>query len=183
MLKQSLSALAVVTLLAACASISGKPEATATLAARSGSMVAGTVSFTEVSDGLKIRATITGLKPGAHGFHIHEAGDCSAPDASSAKGFSFTPAVTMATQVAGFGSTIFLVLAKHTGDDTGLATYKNNSPVGGNVMIYHPLPTFTHSTYGRKIALSSVNTDTYDAAKTSNISIYGDGLRHTGALH
>mgnify|MGYP002137257784 CR=1 FL=1 len=38
-------------------------------------------------------------------------------DASSAKGFSFAPAVTMATQVAGFGSTIFLVLAKHAGDD------------------------------------------------------------------
>lgn len=100
-------------------------------------------------------------------------------DASSAKGFSFTPAITMATQVAGFGSTMFLVLAKHTGDDAGLASYKNNTPVGGNVMIYHPVPVFTSQANGRKIALSSVNTDTYDAAKTSSISIYGDGLRHT----
>lgn len=102
-------------------------------------------------------------------------------DASSAKGFSFTPAISMATQVAGFGSTMFLVLAKHAGDDAGLASYKNNTPVGGNVMIYHPVPVFTSQTNGRKIALSSVNTDTYDAAKTSSISIYGDGLRHTVA--
>ena len=122
-----------------------------------------------------VDAGVTFIDDATNGKVLRTAG----ADASSAKGFSFTPAVTMATQVAGFGSTIFLVLAKHAGDDGGLANYKNNSPVGGNVMIYHPLPTFTHSTYGRKIALSSVNTDTYDAAKTSNISIYGDGQRHT----
>jgi Cu-Zn family superoxide dismutase len=31
-------------------------------------------------------ATLEGLPPGEHGFHVHENGDCSAPDASSAGG-------------------------------------------------------------------------------------------------
>jgi hypothetical protein len=101
-------------------------------------------------------------------------------DASAAnKGFSFTPAISYATQAVGFASTMFLVLAKHSGDDNGLATYKNNVPTGGNVVINYPVPSFTNSTYGRKIALSAVNTDIYNAGLTSNTSIYGDGLRHT----
>jgi Cu-Zn family superoxide dismutase len=29
---------------------------------------------------------VTGLAPGSHGFHIHEKGDCSAPDGTSAGG-------------------------------------------------------------------------------------------------
>ena len=78
-------------LLAACASIPEQPAATATLSARSGSNVSGSVGFAETSGGLKIRAKVAGLAPGAHGFHIHEAGDCSAPDAASAKGH-FNPA-------------------------------------------------------------------------------------------
>jgi Cu-Zn family superoxide dismutase len=31
-------------------------------------------------------ANLQGLDPGTHGFHIHEYGDCSAPDAESAGG-------------------------------------------------------------------------------------------------
>jgi Cu-Zn family superoxide dismutase len=44
-----------------------------------------------VGDKLRVQARIAGLTPGEHGFHVHEAGDCSAPDASSAKGH-FNPA-------------------------------------------------------------------------------------------
>ena len=48
--------------------------------------VKGTVEFKEVPDGVEVTADIEGLKKGNHGFHIHEKGDCSAPDASSAGG-------------------------------------------------------------------------------------------------
>lgn len=75
-----------VVLLGACATPTAGPMAGADLQARSGSMVAGKVSFTESNGRLRVEAQVSGLTPGEHGFHVHEAGDCSAPDASSAKG-------------------------------------------------------------------------------------------------
>lgn len=61
-------------------------QAQAKLQARSGSMVAGLVSLMGVGERLVVEARVSGLTPGEHGFHVHESGDCSAPDASSAKG-------------------------------------------------------------------------------------------------
>src|SRR5436305_7192569 len=55
-----------------------------------GNKVSGTVTFTPVTDGVQIHAEIAGLTPGKHGFHVHEFGDCSAADASSA-GAHFNP--------------------------------------------------------------------------------------------
>ena len=52
--------------------------------------VRGTVNFSEAKDGVRVMAHITGLTPGQHGFHVHEKGDCSAPDATSA-GPHFNP--------------------------------------------------------------------------------------------
>lgn len=82
--------------LAACASTAPvhDPEpdvlpasrATAVLAPASGSLVSGTLTFTTMGDGVHVGGEIGGLKPGAHGFHVHEHGDCSAADASSAGG-------------------------------------------------------------------------------------------------
>jgi len=60
--------------------------AEATLDPKSGSKMAGTVLFNHGPKGLQVIASITGGTPGKHGFHIHEKGDCSAPDASSAGG-------------------------------------------------------------------------------------------------
>jgi Cu-Zn family superoxide dismutase len=51
-----------------------------------GSTVHGIVTFTKVTDGIQVVADVEGLTPGEHGFHIHEYGDCSAPDGSSAGG-------------------------------------------------------------------------------------------------
>jgi Cu-Zn family superoxide dismutase len=48
--------------------------------------VTGTVTFSKVELGVKVVADIKGLTPGAHGFHIHQFGDCSAPNADSAGG-------------------------------------------------------------------------------------------------
>src|SRR4051812_22027170 len=53
--------------------------------------VHGTVNFTQEPEGVRVLATIEGLSPGLHGFHIHEKGDCSASDGSSA-GSHFNPA-------------------------------------------------------------------------------------------
>lgn len=51
-----------------------------------GNNVKGTVRFVEIPPNVHIIADVTGLTPGEHGFHIHEKGDCSAPDASTAGG-------------------------------------------------------------------------------------------------
>lgn len=59
-------------------------EAKAEVHSSSGSKVKGVVTFTQVDGGVKIVADFEGLTPGKHGFHIHEKGDCSAADASSA---------------------------------------------------------------------------------------------------
>src|SRR5579862_6599705 len=61
-------------------------KAVAVLSPTKGNSVAGEVTFTKVDGGIKIVADVTGLTPGEHGFHIHEFGDCSAPDGTSAGG-------------------------------------------------------------------------------------------------
>ena len=61
-------------------------KAVAVLHAASGSKVTGTVTFTKTDEGVRVVADVEGLAPGEHGFHIHEFGDCSAPDATSAGG-------------------------------------------------------------------------------------------------
>jgi len=60
--------------------------ATATLEPKSGSKVKGEVTFTQDGSGVRATGEITGLTAGRHGFHLHEKGDCSAPDAESAGG-------------------------------------------------------------------------------------------------
>jgi superoxide dismutase, Cu-Zn family len=61
-------------------------KAVAVLSSTTGHNVSGTVTFAKVEGGVKIVADVAGLTPGKHGFHIHEFGDCSAPDAMSAGG-------------------------------------------------------------------------------------------------
>src|SRR5207248_9675017 len=65
-------------------------RANAKLESKSGSQVTGTVTFTKTGDEVRVVADFQNLKPGKHGFHIHEKGDCSAPDAMSA-GPHFNP--------------------------------------------------------------------------------------------
>jgi len=48
--------------------------------------VKGLITFTQTEEGVKVVAHLEGLAPGTHGFHVHEFGDCSAPDFMSAGG-------------------------------------------------------------------------------------------------
>lgn len=78
-------------LLPACSNMSSlftrNPSATAVLAPTKGNSVSGTVNFTQKGEVVLVEAKITGLAAnGTHGFHIHEKGNCSAADASSAGG-------------------------------------------------------------------------------------------------
>jgi Cu-Zn family superoxide dismutase len=65
--------------------------ARADIAPASGSEVTGTATFTQEGDQVAVRIEAKNLTPGKHGVHVHEKGDCSAPDATSA-GPHFNPA-------------------------------------------------------------------------------------------
>lgn len=66
-------------------------SASAELAPTEGNAAAGTLTLTAEADGVRITGSLAGVDPGGtHGFHVHETGDCSAPDASSA-GPHFNP--------------------------------------------------------------------------------------------
>ncbi len=56
------------------------------LAAKSGSKLGGKATFSEVDGGVKVIIQVTGAPPGKVATHVHETGDCSAPDAKSAGG-------------------------------------------------------------------------------------------------
>ena len=82
-------------LLAGCSSVDlgpSEPTAVANLRPTAGSQVQGTARFTERAGGVRVAGEVRGLRPHTeHGFHVHEKGDCSAPDATSAGGH-FNPA-------------------------------------------------------------------------------------------
>ena len=62
-------------------------QASASLAPTQGNTAQGNVTFRqEAAGGIRVIAEVSGLTPGSHGFHVHETGDCSAPDATSAGG-------------------------------------------------------------------------------------------------
>jgi Cu-Zn family superoxide dismutase len=61
-------------------------NAIAVLQSTKGSEVKGTVRFTKTGEGIKVEGEVTGLTPGKHGFHVHQFGDTTAPDGTSAGG-------------------------------------------------------------------------------------------------
>ncbi|HSI56782.1 MAG TPA: superoxide dismutase family protein [Ideonella sp.] len=76
--------------LAACSTPAPKApalRASAAVAPTQGQTVSGTVSFSETGDHVAVRVQLAGLAPNSeHGFHLHEKGDCSAPDGMSTGG-------------------------------------------------------------------------------------------------
>jgi len=102
------------------ATIYDEPSAIAVLAGTEGSPVRGMVTFVRKGGATLVNANITGFKPNStHGMHIHENGDCSARDASSA-GAHFNP--TSAEHGAP-------TAAKHHGGDLGNVTADSKGQV------------------------------------------------------
>lgn len=62
-------------------------RAVAEMAPTEGNSVSGTVVFTQQEESLSVSVELTGFEAGStHGIHVHETGDCSAPDGTSAGG-------------------------------------------------------------------------------------------------
>jgi Cu-Zn family superoxide dismutase len=80
--------LALVVFASGCQYFRGAPgSAVAELKPTSGHTAAGQVTFLQIAERVRVQAYVTGLPAGTeHGVHVHEVGDCSAPDAASAKG-------------------------------------------------------------------------------------------------
>lgn len=79
----------VVALMASCTTAK-----TYSVMARSNTNTAGTAKFSEMNGRVMMMLNVRNLTPGSHGVHIHEFGDCSAPNAESAGGH-WNPAMDM----------------------------------------------------------------------------------------
>ncbi|PIW69672.1 MAG: superoxide dismutase family protein [Ignavibacteriales bacterium CG12_big_fil_rev_8_21_14_0_65_30_8] len=103
----------------------------------------GLIIFSKVENGIKVVANIQGLKPGKHGFHIHEYGDCSAVDGKSAGGH-FNP------DNVNHGGPMDKI--RHAGDLGNIV-----ADVNGNAKLEFTAPTLTfwgqHSIIGRAVII------------------------------
>ncbi len=76
----------------------------------------------QVKNGVRVVGRIEGLAPNSvHGFHIHENGDCSAPDASSA-GEHFNPTKEPHGALGRTDTSHLGDLGNISADETGVAT-------------------------------------------------------------
>ena len=91
-----------------------------------GNEAQGTVEFTQETGGVRVVANLTGLTEGDHGFHIHEKGDCSAADGTSAGGH-FNPEGT-AHGAPDAAERHVGDLGNITADASGQATYQPRHP-------------------------------------------------------
>lgn len=92
-------------------------QAVANLGSASASLVSGKLTLVPVAGGVRVTGEVGGLSPGStHGFHVHEKGDCSAVDASSAGGH-FNPFGTPHGQVG--------THAHHAGDTNNIVADAN----------------------------------------------------------
>ncbi|MEO8304347.1 MAG: superoxide dismutase family protein [Betaproteobacteria bacterium] len=86
-MRHALGMVAIGAFVAGCATTAPSgPSAVAVLAPTAGNATKGTVTFTQKGDKVLVVASVSGLTPGQHGFHIHEKGDCSSTDGMSAGG-------------------------------------------------------------------------------------------------
>jgi superoxide dismutase, Cu-Zn family len=84
---EKISMLVLIPVVALCFSCTTKKNmAKAEIQSASGSNVTGEATFEETNSGVKMTLTLSGATPGTHAVHLHQSGDCSAPDATSAGG-------------------------------------------------------------------------------------------------
>lgn len=87
----SLAAIAAGVLLSGCGGMALRtPAAMANLSGSPGSQASGSIQFEQRGDRVLVDARISGLTPGPHGVHIHQKGNCTAANGSSA-GPHFNP--------------------------------------------------------------------------------------------
>jgi len=135
-------------------------QAEVKLASASGSLVSGKLVLRPMGDGVHISGEVGGLKPGdVRGFHIHEKGDCSAADASSAGGH-FNPG-GQAHGRAGQG-------AHHAGDtDNIVADAKGVAKIDAHVTGVTLGGGAANDIAGRAIIVHA-NADDYSSQPTGN---------------
>ena len=64
----------------------GSDVARATIEGKSGSELSGYATFKKVRGGVLVEISVENASPGWHAVHVHEKGDCSAEDGTSAGG-------------------------------------------------------------------------------------------------
>jgi superoxide dismutase, Cu-Zn family len=146
--------------LAGCAMMQpAGPSATAKLEPTKGNKASGTATFTQDGNKVRLVANISGLNPGQqHGFHVHEAGDCSSGDGMSTKGH-FNPANKPHAH--------FSMAERHTGDMPAL-----QADAGGNAKLDTTLDLMTveagpNSVVGRGLIVHAAPDD-YKTQPTGN---------------
>ncbi|MCB0360413.1 MAG: superoxide dismutase family protein, partial [Bdellovibrionales bacterium] len=119
--------------------------AVASIHPTAGNTASGVATFIEHGDRVLVRARVTGLPPGEKlGFHIHQFGDCTAPDGTSAGGH-FAPhdsphagPEAEKRHVGDLGN--LEVNAKGVGEyereDSHIALHGENSIIGRGVIIH-----------------------------------------------
>lgn len=145
--RSALLTVALAALLAGCNNMQVRTASgTAKLAPTRGNSVTGEVHFQQKGERVLIKAKITGLTPGLHGFHIHEKGDCSAPDAASAGGH-FNPTGSSHGGASGterHTGDLGNLIADHTGtahyhgeiEGISLATSATDSIIGRAIVVH-----------------------------------------------
>ena len=126
-------------------------KARANMEPRSGSDVGGVVMFTQQtgSDSIEVTVRLAGLPAGKHGFHIHEVGDCSAADASSAGGH-FNPEGTAHGAPAS---------EQHHVGDLGNLEARENQTLETSLTFEHLSFTGEHSILGRAVVVHAGEDD------------------------
>lgn len=132
-------------------------KAVCVLYATQGNTANGTVTFTRTAKGIKVVVDVQGLSKGKHGFHIHEFGDCSAPDGISAGGH-FNP--------EGKTHGAPMDMSRHLGDMGNIEVDESGK---AHMEYIDPMMTFEggHSIIGRSIILHK-NEDDLKTQPTGN---------------